>query len=159
MNYNFDDNAYNSEVYKVKTCSNLFSINSSNLFFIEDDLKVVAINNVKQNIDKLNYELNLLAKKLNSKGIKLIVLPSPDKFDYYYDQIKNNSYPKPIFFNYFDKLEKTYSYINTKKLLTENGKNVEDMYIFDDTHWSPIAAKIIGNALNETIVADRINLK
>lgn len=160
INYNLDDNANDLKVYKVKTKKILFTKNINKLLFLEDDLLILEINNVKKNIDKLNYELNFIAERLKLKGIKLIVLPCPDKLDFYYDDISNNNkYPKPIFFDYLNQLEKKYIYVDSKKILKDKTKNVTDIYFFDDTHWSPIAAKIIAKKLNEIIVSDSINLK
>ena len=150
--YTFDDNAYLSKVYKVKTKQNLFSTNNHELLFYEDDYKMLEVNNNLSNIKTLNYELNVLAKKLKERGIKLIVLPSPDKLDFYYDEIVNkDKYTKPIFFNYLRNLKKEYIYIDSKKILQEKTKNKKDVYFYDDTHWSPVASKIIADNIKGKI--------
>ena len=66
----------------------------------------------------MNNELNTLAKRLKERGIKLIVLPCPDKLDYYYDDIANK-YTKPLFFETMRSLDKDYIYIDSKKILKE----------------------------------------
>jgi len=150
--YNFDDNAYSSEVYQVTTKQNLFSTNNHKLLFLEDDYKVLEVNNNLSNIKILNDELNILSKRLKERGIKLIVLPSPDKLDFFYDEIVNkNQYTRPIFFETLISLEKKYTYIDSKKLIQEKTKNKIDVYFYDDTHWSPIASKIIAAKLKEII--------
>ena len=142
--YNFDDNAYSSRVYQVNTKTNLFSTNKHKLLFLDDDYKVLEVNNNLSNIKTLNYELNVLAKRLKERGIKLIVLPSPDKLDFYYDEIVNkDKYTKPMFFDILRNLNKEYIYIDSKKKLQVKTNNIKDVYIFDDTHWSPVASKII----------------
>ncbi|ELY2011159.1 hypothetical protein SL057_002217 [Flavobacterium psychrophilum] len=150
--YNFDDNAYLSTVYQVKTKNNLFSTNNHNLLFYTEDYEFLKTNNDVKKINILNNELNTLAKRLKNKGIKLIVLPCPDKLDFYYDEIiSKDKYAKPIFFDCLKNLNKEYIYIDTKKVLQEKAKNKKDVYFYDDTHWSPIAAKIIGSKLDEII--------
>ena len=148
----FDDNAFDSDTYQVKTKENLFSVNTNNLLFLSTDLSNVKVNNDTKAVALLNDVLNDLSKKLSLRGIKLIVLPSPDKFEFYYDYIiDNKKYPRPLFFENFEKLPKTYLYINTKKMLKKQMKNQKDIYFYDDTHWSPWASKIIANELESVI--------
>lgn len=151
--YNFDDNAYSSKVYQVKTKTDLFSPHNHNLLFLDDDYEALKINNDLNNVTILNNELNNLAKRLKDRGIKLIVLPSPDKLDFYYDEIVNKAaYPKPLFYDHLRSLKKEYIYIDAKKELLENSKNSIDVYFYDDTHWSPIAAKIMAKKLEKIIL-------
>ena len=150
--YLFDDNAFGSEVYKVKTKNELFTFDKNELLFYYEDLVNVKTNNDESALCKLNDVLNDLSKKLSMRGIKLIVLPSPDKFDLYYDFIiDNKKYPRPLFFENFEKLPKTYLYINSKKILKEQMKYQKDIYFYDDSHWSPWASKIIANELEKVI--------
>ena len=154
--YRFDDNAYYSGTYRVKTTENLFSTNNHQLLFYTDDLKTLKLNNDEAAVLRLNTQLNTLSKRLNEKGIKLIVLPSPDKLDIYYDYISNKSkYPRPVFFDLLDHLQKNYLYINSKQILGNAVKTQKDIYFYDDTHWSPFAAKIIGGELDKVITNTR----
>lgn len=96
----------------------------------------------------LNNELNNLSMLLSQKGITLIVLPSPDKYGVYYEFIQNKAnYPRPLFFDQMDGMEKDYIYINSKKILTNAVNNKRDIYFFDDTHWSPWGSKLIAREL------------
>jgi hypothetical protein len=88
--YFFDDNAYVSDTYQVETKENLFSVSTNNLLFLSTDLSNTKGNNNLKFQAKLNATLNDLSKKLSTRGIELIVLPSPDKFDFYYDNIIDN---------------------------------------------------------------------
>ena len=152
IRYLLDDNAYDSDTYRVKTKENLFSVNTNNLLFLSTDLSNVKVNNDLKATALLNDVLNDLSKKLSMRGIKLILLPSPDKFEFYYDYIiDNKKYPRPLFFENFEKLPKTYLYINSKKMLKKQMKNQKDIYFYDDTHWSPWASKIIANELERVI--------
>lgn len=152
INYYFDDNAYNSETYKVKTKRELFSVSENELLFLSSDLNGVKENNNQKSVSKLNEVLNSVFEKCEQKGIKLIVLPSPDKYDFYYDEIaEKQKYPRPLFFEHFEKMTKSYLYINSKKVLQEKLKDKKDIYFYDDTHWSPFASKVLATELLKVI--------
>lgn len=151
--YNFDDNAYFSKVYKLKTDTLLFSNNSGDLLFYYNDLLRVENNNKAFLVSKFNDEMNKLAKVLNKKGIELIFLPAPDKYDIYYNYIsEKEAYPKPRFFEIIDDEPKDYLFVNTKALLTSFIPTKKDIYYYDDTHWTPIAAKIIAEHIANRII-------
>jgi hypothetical protein len=149
--YNFDERAYISESYKVKLTKKLFSTQKNELLFYYYDIHNIH-HNTRESIRGLNEKLNILSKKLKEKGVQLIVLPAPDKYDVYYSFIKNNHFPENNFFDYMKEEKKEYIYINTKDLLLEHVNNGEkDVYFADDTHWSPIASKIIAKKIYEEI--------
>jgi hypothetical protein len=149
FNYLYDDNANVSPTYKVNTTKRLFSVQEHKLLFFEDDTKILKSNNDKLLIENLNNELNILSDKLASLNIKLIVLPSPDKYDIYYNYIVNKEkYEKPIFFDHFNTLKKRYIYINSKNILTKAITTQKDVYFYDDTHWSPIASELIASEIS-----------
>lgn len=148
----FDDNAFGSQTYIVKTKQNLFSNSKNELLFYFGDLENLKTNNNLESVLKLNKELNILSNKLKEKGIKLIVLPSPDKFDFYYDDIVNKEkYTKPLFFDYLENMPKDYLYVNSKKILKSQMTYKKDIYFYDDTHWSPWASKVIAIELAKII--------
>lgn len=150
--YKLDERAYISDAYKVKLTKKLFSTKKNELLFHVDDIKHNKFDS-RESVKKLNEILNILSKKLNEKRVKLIVLPAPDKYDLYYGFIKNNHFPKNNFFNYLKEEEKEYIYINSKDLLLESVNNGEkDVYFADDTHWSPIASKIIAKNIYEEVI-------
>ncbi len=116
----------------------------------------MKINNDVESVFNLNKELNDLSNKLKEKGVKLIVLPSPDKYDFYYDNIVDyKEYPKPLFFDHLDKMPKDYLYVNSKQILRDEMKNKKDIYFYDDTHWSPWASQIIAKELAEIIASNK----
>ncbi|TPG37516.1 alginate O-acetyltransferase AlgX-related protein [Flavobacterium pectinovorum] len=143
----------NKEVYNVQlNTTSLFSNNSDKLLFFYQDLDKTKKNNLVENSNNLNQVLNTISTKLKQKNIKLIVLPSPDKYDMYYDYIVDKkNFTKPVFFENFRKLKKDYIYIDSKEILSEQLNIQKDIYFFDDTHWSPISAKIIAYEIKKVI--------
>lgn len=153
----FTDKNYlsNEQVYNVElNTTSLFSNNSNKLLFYHKDLINTEQNNLPENAIKLNKILNQLSQKLKEKNITLIFLPSPDKYDMYYDHIADKkTFTKPIFFDNFKKLNKEFIYINSKEILTKELSNKKDIYYFDDTHWSPIASGLITQKIKEEIIS------
>lgn len=143
----------NELVYNVElNSSSLFSNKSNKLLFYYQDLESTDKNNIKENIECLNIILNAIAEKLQHRNIKLIVLPSPDKYDLYYDYItEKKDFKKPIFFDLMKGEKKEYIYIDAKEILASKMRNTQDVYFYDDTHWSPIAAKIIADKIKSEI--------
>jgi hypothetical protein len=149
IKYKFDDNAYDSDIYKVKTNSQLFSVPEHDMLFFFEDLINFPAHDNPELIEKLNNQLNILDKKLKARNITLIVLPCPDKSDFYYNEITNKeAYYKPAFFEQMDKKPKQYIYIDAKKVLQTKMNGRKDAYFYDDTHWSPWSAKIIADTLS-----------
>ena len=149
--YNFSDNAIYSPVHQKAINKEVFSSNNSLLFF-EEDITALEKNNNLELVNNLNTELNILAHKLKKRSITLIVLPSPDKYDLYYEHITTKNNPKPLFFDYIRDLKKEYIYIDSKRILKKHIDNgSKDIYFVDDTHWSPKGARIIGDAISDSI--------
>ena len=145
--YLLDDNAFFSDVYKFKTKIELFSLPYKELCIYNDD--ITSLDNASADtIGILNKELNELSGLLEELNIKLIVLPAPDKYDLYYDYIIDNKFPNNPFFDLLDKEEKGYLFINSKEILLDKiNQGAKDIYFADDTHWSPIAAKLIADEI------------
>jgi len=83
---------------------------------------------------------------------QLIFLPVPDKYDFYYEYIKNKSkYIKPLFFDHRKRLNKKFIYIDSKNILAQYKDVYKDIYFYDDTHWTNIASNIIANDISMKI--------
>ncbi len=149
--YLSNDLIYNYNLNSKK----LFSNKSDKLLFYKYDILSLDENNKLSNVILLNNILNTISKKLQGKNITLIVLPSPDKYDMYYAHIANkNNLKKPLFFEHLRPLRKNYLYIDSKEILEKHMDNEQDIYFYDDTHWSPVASKIIVHEIN-TIIQNR----
>ncbi len=152
--YLFSDKPFSSLTYKLKTNTNqLFSNEPNNLLVYQDDLRLISQINDEQIINDYNDVLNVVNEMLKKKGIQLIVITNPDKYDLYYPYLKNKEeYTKPEFFTYFNKLPKEYLYINTYNILSKIiDSKQKDIYYYDDCHWSPIAAKIVSSEIMKEI--------
>ena len=149
--YTFDNNAYISPVYKFKLKDSNFSYNE-NLLVYEDDVNNLKYKNDNGLTSQTNQALNFLQEYLDSLDIDLIFLPAPDKLTIYQEDIATFKYDNSYFYEDLSLLEKKYIYIDSYKLLYEAIKNnVLDVYYYDDTHWSPIGAKIIADKLIQII--------
>lgn len=141
---NFNDRAFFTECYSLKLKNKMFSVKNSDLLLVfHEDIK----NNKDKtdaNIEAINQNLNALQRKLASKDIKLVFLPSPDKYNLYYDFLVDKKYGNAEFFEKIAKLKKDYIFIDSKKILASALANGEkDIYFADDTHWSHKASEAI----------------
>ena len=134
---------------------------SDRLFFYtahtdsNNDLSYTNITNTQfQNSKAKLHVLKSLGKK---HKIKIIILVAADKYDMYYDYIKDTPYPINPTLSYFSDFDTTF-FINSKNILLPHLKNGEkDIYRVNDTHWSVKAAEIVGNHLG-IIINNTIDL-
>jgi hypothetical protein len=150
--YFLKDDFYFPQVYRIKLKDNLFSAGNNDLLCFNRDIELLSINNQESEVARINNYLNILSDKLKAKGVTLIVLPAPDKYDLYYEYILHKeNYEKPLFFDHMRKLEKKYIYVESKDILSRDLKRKKDMYFYDDTHWSPWASMIIADELKKIV--------
>lgn len=142
--YNFSDNAFGSQTYIKKLSKDLFtSKEPSILLFFYKDLNRIE-NSTDEKINILNKNLNIIADKLADKGINFYFMPAVDKYNLYYPYIIDNKHPKSVFFEKLRSLDKKYTLIDTKEILSKELKKEEkDIYYSDDTHWSYKACEAI----------------
>ena len=151
--YRLDDNAFQSKVYQLELKNSKFTHKRNILIYANDMLNALS-NSSPKSIMHLNQQLNTISQKLSTKGVDLIFLPAADKFDFYYDEILGNEkYAKPTFFESMNSLNKNFRYLDSKGILSPLlEKGVKDIYFYDDTHWSPIAAEEIAKELERMIL-------
>lgn len=144
-----------SYVYRFKSNNReLFSNEPNTLLFFRDDFKTIPSKNDPKMAKQLNDNINRINQLLKEKGIKLIFIISPDKYDLYQEYVENSK-EKSIFFSLFHPLKKDYIYIPSFEILSEAIKNQKDIYFYDDTHWSPKAAEIISNEIYKHIQKEK----
>jgi hypothetical protein len=74
---------------------------------------------------------------LRQKGITLIFMPVVDKLNLYRPIMKNDIYPRSIFFEELRTLPKEYILVDTKAILSKAIEEGElDLFHQDDTHWT-----------------------
>ena len=143
--YLFSPNAFGySGLYKLKLDSSLFSVkdDSTLLAYKQDITSIFGM--TPKNITLMNDNFNHLADLLAAKGMRLIVMPAVDKYDLYYDHISHNPYNRNPFFDLLRPMEKRYTFIDTKAMLSvELKKGRKNIFYADDTHWSNLASEAI----------------
>lgn len=149
MLYNFDDNAYLSQVYVTSLNKELFTGSCSEcLYFYSEDIQNLKLTN-EHTINKLNQNFNHLQKILSNDKIELYFMPVVDKYNLYSNYIVDNKYGESTFFEQLRKQEKAYYLIDTKAVLRKlTDKKIKNIYHPDDTHWSSIASENIFKELN-----------
>lgn len=154
--YNFDDNAFFSEVHLFESNRKLFQFFDGVLIF-SDDIRYLKHKNNLDSIINLNDFLNELNDLVQLKDMKLIFLPAPDKYTIYQDYFVTNDYIRSDFFPLLNSLEKNYLYVDTYSLLLNQiENNLLDIYYYDDTHWSPVGSKIVAEELLRMIENNEI---
>ncbi|GHB23856.1 alginate O-acetyltransferase AlgX-related protein [Mongoliitalea lutea] len=142
-----------NQVYMVNLNASPFSIPNQQLYFHASNPNWIN-NNDEKDISDLNELLNRLSKKLESKGVQLMVLPVPDKLDFYHEDLKEQDrWECTRFFEILGTLKNEYHWINTLEQLKQSSVGLKDVYYFDDTHWSPVGAKLIAK-----IIASKIKI-
>jgi len=149
--YNFKEKAQRS-VYKLSLNDDYFSVkDSDSLLCYNEEIEHIEYF-TDQKLDEINDKINLLSKKLKEQNVELIFLVAVDKYDLYYDKIINNKYKKQTFFERFEKLNKDYIFINTKKVLKPLIDNkVLDVFYADDTHWSYKANEAVSSYIKDRL--------
>ena len=104
-----------------------------------------------QNIDSQAYDIafsNLyrLKELAHAKNIRFMYLIAADKYDVY-EPFINKKHPRnPTLDNCPDEPW----VVNTKPILQEKAhQGIKDIYRINDTHWSPIGAKLVANYLKK----------
>ncbi len=137
-------------IYKARLSQPMFGGKEPTmLYFYNEDVKngisvpVEAQQRIQDNYSKL-------IAKAREKGINLIILIACDKYDLYQDFIVDNSYPEKTLNEDIARwmAADTCCFVFSKQLLrplVEQG--VKDVYLFNDTHWSPASSRIIAEEI------------
>ncbi len=144
---------FESPIYHSKLDHDLFSSEEPNaLYFLHND-----INNgttIKKNSEeKIKQVFEILKDKALKKGIILILLVAVDKYDLYQDHIVNSPWPKKTINEDVGRiLGESPNLLLSKYYLTpliEKGE--KDVFMFNDTHWSYKASKVVADELYNRI--------
>ena len=141
--YHFKYNAHKS-IPRLKLSKTVFSNleYGKKLLITYEDIQ--GIKNDSDKVIQINDNFNILARMLKTLNIKLFFMPAPDRYDLYYNFIKNSPYQKNQFFDLIRPLEKEYIFIDTKAILQKAiNSNILDIYYPDDAHWTFKASNLI----------------
>lgn len=157
IQYSFQEKPKYAKTYKFSSTRNdLFTNSPNDLLFYHDDINHLGIKNDSLNIVNSIEVIEWINEKAKQQDIKLIMLVSPDKYDLYFNYIKNNeSLNKPLFFHFYDLAQKNYINVDSYKILNEKLESERDIYFYDDTHWSPKGAKMIADEIIDIISEKR----
>lgn len=142
----------NNVVNHVMLSRDLFTCKGKtiDLYFYVDDI----FEYTETDLNKAYENLEFLHKYALTQGIYLIYMVAADKYDVYQQFIVDNPYKYNDLLSKGNRFDSLPYFINTKYVLTEAAENgVKDIYWADDTHWSPIGAKIVAEE-----IARRLNL-
>ncbi len=136
----------NQAILNVHLRDSLFTCpeKEKELYFYKDDIRIPKEEQIQTAISNLE-SLFQLAKK---KNICLFYVVAADKYDVYQEFAVDNRYPKKEILDRFIGFEANPYFVNTKHILLKNARlGVTDLYYADDTHWSPIGAKIVAEEI------------
>lgn len=134
------------QTIKLQIDTPRFSIESQNLYVYHEDVRGESCMLSNDQLQLSEEKLISLQEMYSAKGVKLIFLIASDKYGMYQDDIINNPYPSKTVATQLSTVLHNDFYVNSKDILRpyiEDG--AQDIYYSTDTHWSPIAAKIIGD--------------
>ena len=136
----------NKAILNVSLRDGLFSCSGKEkeLYFYYEDLSFPEEEQIQTAISNLD-SLFQLAKK---KNICLFYVVAADKYDVYQEFAVDNRFPEKTLLDNFSSHESNPYFVNTKHVLLKNARQgVKDLYYADDTHWSPIGAKIVAEEI------------
>lgn len=133
-------------IYQAQLSMPLFTGKEpSKLYFYNDDVKLgIDITPDLQKAIKHCYgQLIALARE---RGVNLVIVIACDKYDLYQDFIVDNPYPAK---SLNETIEQCMSadldrFVITKRVLYPLvARGEKDVYLFNDTHWSPASSRLI----------------
>lgn len=118
------------------------------LYFYYEDLLFPT----EEQMQIANSKLDTLFCFAKEHGIILFYVVAADKYDVYQEFVIGNKYPEKRALEAFAKYDDNPYFVNTKDILLKKARQgVADLYYADDTHWSPIGAKIIAEEIARRI--------
>ena len=156
LQYFFTDLPTFSKTYKFATSTEgLFARGVDDVLILKEDLDRLPIKNDPDQTEHTVRTLNRVNQLAGEKGIKLIVLIAPDKYDVYQDFIvADRPTPKSTFFKVYDELDKDYLDVAAYRTLRRLVDTEENVYYYDDTHWSPKGAAAVADVIFDLVQRD-----
>ena len=133
-------------IYKVQLDRDMFTCNEPNkLYFFFEDVEM-GFNVTAQQQQAIVDGFDALIDKAQEKGVNLVILIACDKYDLYQDFIVDNTYPRKTLADDVEQwtAPRREFFVYAKPLLLPRvHQGVKDVYLFNDTHWSPASSRVI----------------
>ncbi len=134
-------------IFKVKLSRPVFGGEQPDqLYFYREDVEIgfdVTSNSREKIIDSYQKVIELA----RVRGVNLIFLVACDKYDLYQDYIIDNPYPAKTLNEdlqqWMPSQDLDYFVFSKRVLLPYVEQGVKDVYLFNDTHWSPASSRLI----------------
>lgn len=122
-------------------------------FYSYDITNGVSINS--QNDEKVVQVFNTLCTKAQEKGLYLILMVAVDKYDLYQQHIVDNPYPAKTINEDIERIlgQSPHLLLSKHILLPMVDQGEQDVFRFNDTHWSYKASEVIADELYKRIIA------
>ena len=119
------------------------------LYFYNEDVKY-GINVTSSQQHKIVSCYDEVIASAREQGVNLIFLVACDKYDLYQEYILDNPYPAKTLNEDIERwmAPELSRFVIAKRVLhplVEQG--VKDVYLFNDTHWSPASSRIIAGEI------------
>lgn len=117
------------------------------LYFYVDDIRTINIK--ESDVPAIQSTFYALLDKAHEKHIKLILLVPADKYDLYQQYIVENPYPEKNTNQVIKALLDNDPHLVLAKDLLQPmvDRGEQDVYLYNDTHWSYKAARVIADEL------------
>jgi len=121
----------------------------SKLYFYNDDVKL-GFNVSEKEREQVVFCFDQVITMARKQGVNLIILIAADKYDMYQDFIVENPYPAKVLnediarWMHGSKDCLLFSKDILRPLLEQG---VKDVYLYNDTHWSPSSSHLISQAI------------
>ena len=137
-------------IYTARLSRPMFrSAEPDKLYFYNDDVKL-GFNVTEQQRQRVVECFEQVIELAHRQGVNLIILIAADKYDMYQDFITDNPYPvKTLNEDIRRWMPASGDHLIFSKdilhPLLEEG--VMDVYLFNDTHWSPASSQVVADAI------------
>ena len=133
-------------IYDVKLRQPMFGgAQPDRLYFYNEDVKF-GIDLDEKSTHKVKTCFDEVIEMAAARGVNLVIVIACDKYDMYQDFILDNPYPAKTLNEDIERLmaPELDRFVIAKRVLhplVEQG--VKDVYLFNDTHWSPESSRLI----------------
>ncbi len=133
-------------IYQVQLSRPMFGGKQPDmLYFYNDDVKL-GLELTADQQKSIKYCYGQLLDMARARGVNLVIVVACDKYDLYQDYIIDNPYPTKSLNEDIERwmAPELEHFVITKRVLhplVQQG--VKDVYLFNDTHWSPSSSQLI----------------